>query len=168
MVAGASYSRRQFGFLWSGAYAGGFSLSVPTAEALHAQHYAISNLHLVAGERNDVAGERNDVLNPHLAGAEEYEYEAVIEGAEEEVEKEVEDDGDMFLTVQGDYSPAALRGIRQQRLAGAARFRNPPFGLPKLHLLPWSSEQVRRGVLSFPPTRCFSLSHQLVILGFLL
>ena len=39
VVAGASYSRWQHGFLRSGAYAGGFSWSVPTTEALHAWHY---------------------------------------------------------------------------------------------------------------------------------
>ena len=109
-------------------------------EGFHTRHVAISNPHLTEVERNDVTGERNEVFNLHLSGAEEYEFEAGVEEADDEIDKEVEDDGGVVSTVQGDNSPAALRGIRQQCLAGAARFRNPPLGLPKLHSLPLSPE----------------------------
>ena len=91
------------------------------------------------GERNDVAGEQNNGLNLHLASAEGYEYDVGVEEVDKEIEKEVEDDRGVVSTVQGDYSPAALPGIRQQHLAGAARFQKPPLGFPKLLFLSWSS-----------------------------
>ena len=106
VVAGDSYYRRQLGFLRFGEYAGRLSQS-----ARHTRHFAISNPHLPAGERNDVEGERNEVLNSLLSGAEEHEIEAGVEEADEEIDKEVEDDGFAVSVIQENFPSAVFREI---------------------------------------------------------
>ena len=145
VVAGADSYRRRFGFLRFGAYSGGFSWSAPTSEARHGRRLAILSLQLstgvrnhAAGEKNDIAGERNDASKSHLADAVEYEDETAVEGVEEEVEKEIEDDGGVEAIAV--YSTVAPRGTRKQCVGGAVSFRNPPLYLPKKQPLPWRSE----------------------------